>query len=136
LQVVNNLLNNASKYSPNQTEIEIDVVEDEGELTVEVRDRGPGISVQNAEQLFDMFHRADDELTRSLPGTGIGLHVAKRIIEDHGGEITITSREGGGATALVQDSDCCRRRGVVVEGAGSEHCQECWRLLSAPAIPC
>ncbi len=100
LQVVNNLLNNASKYSPNDTEIEIEVTEQSGLLVLEVRDRGPGIPTDtDPGELFEMFHRADDELTRSVPGTGIGLHVAKRIIEEHGGEITIESRDDGGATA-------------------------------------
>ncbi|MCI0775889.1 MAG: GAF domain-containing protein, partial [Chloroflexi bacterium] len=99
LQVVSILLNNASKYSPNGTEIEIEITADEEALTVEVRDRGPGIPDDRPEELFEMFHRADDELTRRVPGTGIGLHIAKRIIDEHGGEITIAPREGGGATA-------------------------------------
>ena len=75
------------------------MTEKDGLLIVEIRDRGPGISDEKPEELFEMFHRADDQLTRSVPGTGIGLQVAKRIIEEHGGEITIASREGGGATA-------------------------------------
>jgi signal transduction histidine kinase len=66
---------------------------------VEVRDRGPGVPDDDPEALFAMFGRADNEITRRVPGTGIGLHVSKRIIDEHGGQITIQSRDGGGALA-------------------------------------
>jgi PAS domain S-box-containing protein len=99
LQVVNNLLNNASKYSPEGSDIEIAIREDDRWLVVEVSDRGPGIPEENPEGLFEMFHRADNEITRRVPGTGIGLHVSKRIIDEHGGEIVLETREGGGAVA-------------------------------------
>jgi len=99
LQVVNNLLNNASKYSPEDSDIEVAVREDDRWLVVEVSDRGPGIPDENPEGLFEMFHRADNEITRRVPGTGIGLHVSKRIIDEHGGEIVLETREGGGAIA-------------------------------------
>ena len=102
IQVVNNLLNNASKYSPKGSDVEIDVGEIDRWLVVEVRDRGPGVPEDNPEGLFEMFHRADNELTRRVPGTGIGLHVSKRIIDEHGGEITLNPREGGGAVAMFR----------------------------------
>ena len=98
-QVITNLLSNASKYSPNDSAIEIEVSEDQRWLTVEVRDRGPGVPDDDPEALFAMFGRADNEITRRVPGTGIGLHVSKRIVDEHGGRITIKSRDGGGAVA-------------------------------------
>jgi signal transduction histidine kinase len=98
-QVMTNLLSNASKYSPNDSKIEIEVKEDERWLIVEVRDRGPGVPDDDPEALFAMFGRADNEITRRVAGTGIGLHVSKRIIDEHGGQITIKSRDDGGAVA-------------------------------------
>ena len=76
-----------------------EVKEDQHWLLVEVRDRGPGVPDDDPEALFAMFGRADNEITRRVPGTGIGLHVSKRIIDEHGGQITIQSRDGGGALA-------------------------------------
>jgi PAS domain S-box-containing protein len=102
LQVVNNLLNNASKYSPEESDIEIGVKEIDRWLVVEVSDRGPGIPEDNPEGLFEMFHRADNETTRRVAGTGIGLHVSKRIVDEHGGEISLNPREGGGAVAIFR----------------------------------
>lgn len=99
LQVVNNLLNNASKYSPAETDIELSVENLGDSLKLSVSDRGPGLPEENVEGLFEMFHRADNEETRRIPGTGIGLHVSKRIIDEHGGIIELKEREGGGATA-------------------------------------
>ncbi|MDG0870726.1 GAF domain-containing protein [Candidatus Lucifugimonas marina] len=99
MQVVNNLLSNASKYSPEDSDVEVEVSEDDRWLVVEVKDRGPGVPEDNPEGLFEMFHRADNEITRRVPGAGIGLHVSKRIIDEHGGEISLNLREGGGAVA-------------------------------------
>ncbi|HJP28570.1 MAG TPA: ATP-binding protein [Dehalococcoidia bacterium] len=65
-------------------------------------DRVPGLPESNPEELFEMFHRADNEMTRRVPGTGIGLHVSKRIVEEHGGEISFVEREDGGAVASLR----------------------------------
>lgn len=99
IQVVNNLLSNASKYSPEESDVVIEAREEDRWLVVEVSDRGPGVPKDNPEGLFEMFHRADNEITRRVPGTGIGLHVSKRIIDEHGGDISLIPREGGGAIA-------------------------------------
>jgi len=99
MQVVNNLLSNASKYSPEESDVEVGVNEVDRWLVVEVKDRGPGVPEHNPEGLFEMFHRADNEITRRVPGAGIGLHVSKRIIDEHGGEISLSPRDDGGAVA-------------------------------------
>lgn len=101
-QVVNNLLNNASKYSPRETLIEVEIGIEGVFLNVAIMDRGAGITDQNPDDLLQMFHRADGELTRRIPGTGIGLHISKRIIEEHGGTIALEPRNGGGTTARFQ----------------------------------
>jgi len=98
-QVITNLLSNASQYSPNDSKIEIEVEEDQRCLMVEVRDRGAGVPDDDPEALFAMFGRADNEITRRVPGTGISLHVSKRIIDEHGGQITIKSRDDDGTVA-------------------------------------
>jgi len=100
LQVVNNLLNNASKFSPKGTDINLTVIESNEWLTVEVRDQGPGIFEEKPDQLFEMFYRTDNELTRRVPGTGIGLHISKRIVDEHGGEIKLSNRKDRSGTVV------------------------------------
>jgi len=100
LQVVNNLLNNASKFSPKDTDINLTIIEKNDWLTVEVIDQGPGISDENPDRLFEMFYRANNELTRQVPGTGIGLHISKRIVDEHGGEIKLSNREDRSGTVV------------------------------------
>jgi PAS domain S-box-containing protein len=99
IQVVNNLLSNASKYSPEESDVEVEVDVVDRWLVFEVSDRGHGVPADNPEGLFEMFHRADNEITRRVPGAGIGLHVSKRIIDEHGGEISLSPRGDGGAIA-------------------------------------
>ena len=95
-QVVTNLLSNASKYSPEETEIELRCEVDGDQLHVCVKDHGIGISEEAQEQLFTAFFRVDNESTRKVSGTGLGLVIAKSIIELHGGEIRLASRVGEG----------------------------------------
>lgn len=97
-QVVSNLLLNASKYSHENSTIEMTVQPKAGSLLVEIRDPGIGISEEDQEQLFTPFFRADNEETRSQPGTGLGLVIAKSIVESHGGELTLESERGEGTT--------------------------------------
>ncbi len=95
-QIVLNLLTNASKYSPEGTEIEFSGVATAQELTVSVKDHGPGIPKADQEHLFTLFFRARNEATQKIPGSGIGLYVTKSIVELHGGSIWIESEEGSG----------------------------------------
>lgn len=97
-QVLTNLISNASKYSPAGSLIEIASRRWKDRLYFSVTDHGSGISIKDQESLFTLFFRADNEVTRSVPGTGIGLYVARTIVDLHGGEITVTSPPGEGAT--------------------------------------
>ena len=97
-QVVTNLLSNASKYSPEKTVIQLKCEVDGDRLHVAVTDQGIGISEEAQEQLFTAFFRVDNESTRKVSGTGLGLVIAKSIVELHGGEIRLTSRVGDGTT--------------------------------------
>jgi signal transduction histidine kinase len=97
-QVLGNLLSNSSKYSPKGAEVALEASLDEDRLNVSVSDHGVGISLEDMPRLFMLFFRADNEATRSVPGSGIGLYIARQIIEMHGGEITAESTPGKGTT--------------------------------------
>jgi two-component system sensor histidine kinase KdpD len=96
-QVVLNLLENAGKYSPAGSPIDVVVREGAGFIELEVADRGPGFDAKDAERLFEKFYRG----TRTVAGAGLGLAVCRGIVEAHGGVITAQLREGGGARFVV-----------------------------------
>ena len=95
-QVIENLMSNAEKYSPPDEPIVIEIERQSGEVRVRVLDRGPGISAQDAERLFEPFYRSIATNGRAQ-GIGIGLAVCKRLIDAHGGAIWAHPRAGGGA---------------------------------------
>ncbi|MBI1781277.1 MAG: two-component sensor histidine kinase [Sphingobacteriales bacterium] len=87
---INNLIENALKYSPEDSIVHVDLT-DEGERTsVGISDEGVGISEEEKKRVFDKFYRVGNENTRKTKGTGLGLYITKKIIEDHGAEINIT----------------------------------------------
>ncbi|MGQ9889451.1 MAG: ATP-binding protein [Aggregatilineales bacterium] len=97
-QVLDNLVSNAIKYSPDGGEIEVGGWADAYTATVFVRDQGVGISEADQEHIFERFFRVDGALSRKTQGTGLGLYLAKAIVEAHGGSIGVESRLGAGAT--------------------------------------
>jgi signal transduction histidine kinase len=100
-QVVGNLIANAVKYSPEGGPIEI-VVHDRGDtLRVEVVDHGLGIPAEDQSQIFTKFFRGHAAV-HGIPGTGLGLAVAREIVEAHGGEIGFASRPGEGTTFWIE----------------------------------
>ncbi len=99
--VCSNLVENALKYaargSPPRVHISLALVR--GEAVLQVTDNGVGIDGKDLEAIFQPFYRANDEVTRRTPGTGIGLYVAREIVAAHGGKLTAASRgRGQGAT--------------------------------------
>jgi two-component system sensor histidine kinase KdpD len=94
-QVFVNLLENAVKYTPPETELEISARGDAGRLVVEVADRGPGLAVGTESRVFEKFFRA---VQSGPPGAGLGLAICRGIVEAHGGTLHAENREGGGAT--------------------------------------
>jgi len=97
-QILTNLLSNASKYSPEDKRVWLKVSDVDGHLEFEVRDEGFGISEEDQKQMFTAFYRVDTEQTRSIEGTGLGLVIAKGIVEIHGGEMRMDSELGVGTS--------------------------------------
>jgi signal transduction histidine kinase len=100
-QVITNLLSNASKYSPSGSSIVFCVDVERSDVLLEVQDDGSGIADADIPHLFTPLFRADNEETRAVPGTGIGLAIVKRIVDVHGGEINVSSQVGVGSKFKV-----------------------------------
>jgi signal transduction histidine kinase len=98
-EAIDNLVSNAIKYSPKGAAIDVTVERRDGQVSVAVRDRGPGLSREDMSRLFGRFQRLSAQPTGGETSTGLGLSIAKRIVELHGGTIEATSEgQGKGAT--------------------------------------
>jgi signal transduction histidine kinase len=95
-QIVSNLIDNAVKYSPTGTPVDVDVRQLNGAVVVVVSDHGLGISADDQQLIFEKFGRASGG--SSKPGTGLGLYIARSIAEAHGGTVEVSSEPGHGAT--------------------------------------
>lgn len=104
-QVLNNLLSNAFKYSHVQTTVKLHIWQQEHDLLLSVTDEGQGIPAAEIAQLFKSFQRASTRPTAAERSTGLGLAICKRIIELHGGEITVQSVVGRGTTFTIRLPD-------------------------------
>lgn len=97
-QVLDNIISNAMKYSPEGGCITYRLVEEEQRIIVKVSDEGVGIPKENVNKIFDRFYRVDRARTRRLGGTGLGLAIAKEMVQAHNGDIWAESVEGKGTT--------------------------------------
>jgi len=96
-KVINNIIGNSVKYmDKDEKKISIRVLDGGDDVVVEMEDNGKGISASDMPRIFDRFYRADSARTTARGGSGIGLSIVKKIIEDHGGRIWATSVEGKG----------------------------------------
>ena len=101
-QVFGNLLGNAFKFTPPGGAVTLKLTTaPDGWATIQVEDTGPGIPAQDLPRLFERFYRGEQD-NGSLPGTGLGLALAKECVELHGGEIRAENRLGGGACFTVR----------------------------------
>jgi two-component system sensor histidine kinase VicK len=100
-QVLINIVSNAIKYTPGGGDIDISARADDDFVYVRVKDTGIGIPESDLERVFDRFYRVDKARSREEGGSGLGLSIAKEIIERHGGTIEIESRYGEGTTVTV-----------------------------------
>jgi len=101
-QVFINLLDNAIKYCPEGSEVQVRLQTDGENIMVEVADNGPGIPAEDLPHVFEKMYRVEKERTRAIEGSGLGLSIVKRIVELHGGEITVESTVGKGTTFTVR----------------------------------
>jgi two-component system sensor histidine kinase KdpD len=97
-QAVAKLLANAGSHTPARLPIEIDAEYTNDHLLISVSDRGPGVPIEATERLFEKFYHGDD---RKTGGLGLGLSIARGLIEAHGGKLTAENRDGGGARFTI-----------------------------------
>lgn len=101
-QVVQNLLDNAVKYSPEGATVEVDVEVVGDRLQVAVADEGVGIPAEELDDLFQPFGTTSATTTAGEPSTGLGLAIVRRLVEAHGGEVGVASEPGVGSTFTVR----------------------------------
>lgn len=100
--VLENLVDNASKYTPEGRPINVSISRPApGRVRITIRDQGVGISCENIDTIFDKFIRVDNPLSAIVGGSGLGLYLARRIVELHGGHISVASTPGKGSAFSV-----------------------------------
>jgi signal transduction histidine kinase len=101
-QLVDNLLENAVKFSPRDAVVSVDAVVDGSRLTLSVADRGPGVDDQEAERIFDRFYQTAAGRAVTGRGTGLGLTICREVVHAHRGRIAVWPRESGGSVFVVE----------------------------------
>lgn len=101
MQVIDNIMNNAIKYSPDGGVISARLLETHNHVILSISDQGLGIPRQDINKVFDRFYRVDKARSRQQGGTGLGLAISKEVIEALGGRIWVDSQEGKGSTFYI-----------------------------------
>ncbi|KRM40664.1 histidine kinase [Lactobacillus hamsteri DSM 5661 = JCM 6256] len=101
MQVIDNIMNNAIKYSPDGGVITVRLVQNQNHVILSISDQGLGIPRKDLDKIFDRFYRVDKARSRAQGGTGLGLAIAKEIVEAHHGKIWADSSEGKGSTFYI-----------------------------------
>ena len=99
-QVVGNLLENAIVNTPEGGVVTVTAETGPSAVTISVSDTGPGITPEDAERVFDRFYRVDPSRSRATGGAGLGLTIARQLIESHGGAIWVDGATGQGSTFI------------------------------------
>ncbi|MEO8283425.1 MAG: ATP-binding protein, partial [Pseudarthrobacter sp.] len=97
-----NLIDNAIRYSPENTKVGVGVRSKDGLIAVSVTDQGEGLTPEDQERVFERFYRVDAARSRHTGGTGLGLSIVKHVASNHGGEVTLWSRPGQGSTFTLR----------------------------------
>jgi two-component system sensor histidine kinase SenX3 len=98
VSAVSNLVDNAVKYSEPGSQVRVGWTCDEDLVRIAVADNGIGIPIRDRDRIFERFYRVDRARSRSTGGTGLGLSIVRHVAANHGGEVTVESREGEGST--------------------------------------
>ena len=102
VQVLNNLIGNAVKFTPPQGKVTVAAQRDTNEwVQVSIADTGPGIPLEEADKIFDEFYQIPQSIRPKIKGMGLGLSIAKKFVEMHGGKIWIQSKAGKGSTFFL-----------------------------------
>jgi two-component system sensor histidine kinase SenX3 len=97
-----NLIDNAIRYSPENTRVGVGVRAKEGLISISVTDQGEGLTPEDQERVFERFYRVDAARSRQTGGTGLGLSIVKHVVSNHGGEVTLWSQPGRGSTFTMR----------------------------------
>ncbi|MFZ1324380.1 MAG: PAS domain-containing sensor histidine kinase [Candidatus Saccharimonadales bacterium] len=100
--VIENLIDNASKYTPDKGNITVSVREESGDVYISIEDNGVGIAKKDQSKIFEKFGRANNKLTQKVSGSGLGLYWADKIIKLHDGAIELESQKGKGTAFTIR----------------------------------
>jgi two-component system, OmpR family, phosphate regulon sensor histidine kinase PhoR len=99
--ILTNLLQNAAKYSPGGSEIQVNLRQEKNEITLEIADHGIGINDHDKNFVFNRFYRAENEMTRKSKGTGLGLFITRFLVEQHQGRIALHDNKPAGLSVII-----------------------------------
>ncbi len=100
--LLNNLVDNAIKYTPKTRKIGVSLYRQNGKIVLSVQDNGPGIAKEEKKKVFEKFYRVGNESTRTAKGSGLGLFLCKKIAEDHRAQIKVTDNQPEGSIFTVE----------------------------------
>jgi K+-sensing histidine kinase KdpD len=98
--ILRNLIENAAKYAGEEAQIRIQVDRNMDAIIFRVIDNGPGIPIEESQNVFESFYRLDDSLSRVTSGAGLGLAICQGLVRAHGGDIWVEPRENGACIAF------------------------------------
>lgn len=99
---LSNLIDNALKYAPKESPVYIDLMDEDDMLQIKVSDEGSGVPDEEKRRIFEKFYRSGNESTRKAKGTGLGLYLTKKIIQDHNGDIFVMDNTPHGSIFVIQ----------------------------------